>query len=105
VYESLVRSYLVSEKKTSARNLHKAALNYVAAPKQAEAAEKLYAFLTEREKHIYKRGRNTKVNSVPKNATTEQYHSATGFESLFGFLHLSGEYERIEELFNIIIGE
>ena len=65
-----------------------------------EAAAQLdTSMLTEEELAVYKRGRNTRVNSVPKNANRAQYHAATGLESLFGWLYLRGEHERLGELF------
>ncbi len=59
--------------------------------------------LTEEELAVFKRGRNAKVNSVPKNADISEYHSATGLETLFGFLYLKGERDRIDELFALIV--
>ena len=105
VYEILVRDYIVSVMGLGSHNLHKSALSFVSAPAQAEAVKKLTPHLTEEEKTVYKRGRNTKVNSVPKNATIEQYHAATGLETLFGYLYLKGDGDRIHTLFTIIIGE
>jgi ribonuclease-3 family protein len=58
--------------------------------------------LSEKELSVYKRGRNAHVNSIPKNASVGEYHSATGLETLFGYLHLSAQDERAEALFKII---
>ena len=69
---------------------------------QAEAVEKLLPLLTEEERAVYLRGRNTRVHSVPKNAELGQYHAATGLECLFGWLYLSGRHQRINELFSHI---
>ena len=51
---------------------------------------------------IYKRGRNTHVNTVPKNSSVGEYHSATGLEALFGYLYLAGQEARARELFEYI---
>ena len=51
--------------------------------------------LTENESYIYKRGRNAKSATVPKNADVRDYRMATGFETLIGYLHLIGNYERL----------
>ena len=67
--------------------------------------EKLLPALTEEEHAVYKRGRNAKVNSVPKNAALADYHAATGLETLFGWLWLRGEKDRISELFELIVSE
>ena len=105
VYEVMVREHLISKMAYSHSELHNAALRYVSAPAQAENAKKIMGFLTEDELTEYKRGRNAKVNSVPHNATTEQYHAATGLETLFGYLYLTGNIDRLRELFDIITGE
>ena len=84
--------------------MHRMTVAFVRAEAQAEAAAKLLPVLTTEEASVYKRGRNAKVNSVPHNADIGQYHAATGLEALFGWLYLLGRTERINELFNIIIG-
>ena len=99
VYELMVRSYLICEGKTTASNLHKSTVKYVSAPAQAAFIEKVMDMLSEEELAVFKRGRNTRVNSVPKNANRAQYHAATGMESLFGWLYLKGEHARLGELF------
>ena len=58
--------------------------------------------LTDDEKGVVRRGRNAKSHSHPKNADLSEYHTATGFEALWGYLFLSGDNDRITELFNII---
>mgnify|MGYP000115882885 FL=1 len=61
--------------------------------------------LTEEELAVFKRGRNAKTGHQPKSATVGEYHCATGVEALFGYLYLTGQTERIEELFAIIFQE
>ena len=105
VYELLFRSKLCAEKPAAVTQLHKLTVARVNASAQAEAAEKIFPLLTEEEKSIYKRGRNTKVNSVPHHAEIAKYHAATGLEALFGWLYLLGREERIRELFARITEE
>ena len=105
VYEILVRTWLCTHGRVTSKGLHRETVSFVAAPAQALAAEKLLPLLSEAESAVYKRGRNTRVNSVPQHADISQYHAATGLESLFGWLWLRGETGRIEELFNIIMEE
>ena len=105
VYELLVRVWLCENGKATAGGLHRAAVKYVSAPAQAKAVRKIMSYLTETEQAAYKRGRNTRVGSVPKNASLEEYHAATGLEMLFGYLYLKGETERINELFRLIVEE
>ena len=66
--------------------------------------EKIRPELSDGESAVYKRGRNAHVtSSVPKGSTHEEYHAATGLETLFGHLYLSGKTERLNELFNMIV--
>ncbi len=102
VYELLTRTALVESGVTSVQKLHRQTVARVRASAQARAAEKLAPALTQAEADIYKRGRNARVNSVPKNASLADYHAATGLEALFGWLWLSGGRERIHELFALI---
>ena len=103
VYEVMVRSWLCLHGKLTPSRLHKEDLAYVAAPRQAALMEKLRPILTEAETTVFKRGRNANVNTIPHSASRSDYLKATALESLFGFLYLRGETERINELFNAMM--
>lgn len=103
VYELLVRSYLCAHGKATGRGLHRATVELVRAPKQAELAEKLLPRLTDEERDVFRRGRNANVHSIPKAAARAEYQKATALEALFGWLYLMGRRERINELFNIMM--
>lgn len=105
VYELLVRSWLCANGKSTSKGLHRETVSYVNAPAQAKAAAEIFDLLTQEEQTVFKRGRNAKVNSVPKNAELSQYHAATGLETLFGYLYFKGEKDRINELFGLIVEE
>ena len=105
VYELLVRSWLCAHGKATGRGLHRAAVELVRAEAQAARGDKILPLLTEEELSVYKRGRNAHVNSIPHNASRSEYLKATALESLLGFLYLSGENERINELFNAMMEE
>jgi len=102
VIEKCVRTYLVLERglSTSAR-LNRAALDFVRASAQSEAMNYIEPVLTEEESHYYRRGRNTGHSNVPRSASVSEYRRATGMEVLFGYLSLSGQEARIDELFRI----
>lgn len=102
VYELLVREHLLEIGLAVNGSMHKRAKDFVSAHAQSELLEKINEYLTEEEKAVVRRGRNAKSHSHPKNADISEYHTATGFEALWGFLHLSGDFDRITELFNII---
>ncbi len=101
VYGLMVRQRLAQINRPIGE-LHRLSVEYVNANAQAEAFKIIEPLLTEEELTQYKHGRNLHTNHVPKNSSQAQYHAATGVESLFGYLHLSGRKERLEELFNII---
>lgn len=105
VYELLTRTRLCGLGVTKVSELHRMTVATVNAPAQAEAAQRMLPKLTEEEAAIYRRGRNTKVNSVPQKADIAQYHAATGLEALFGWLYLLGRLDRIGELYAAGTGE
>ena len=100
VYELFVRTMILS-KDENVNKLHKKAIKYVKANAQAESLTKLEELLTDEEKSIVRRGRNAKINTLPKNAELSEYKRATGFESLLGFLFLSKNDKRLIELLEI----
>lgn len=101
VYGLLVRDKL-SEINRPSGELHRLSVRFVNANSQAEAFKIIEPILTEKELSQYKHGRNLHTNNVPKQSSVAQYHSATGLESLFGYLHLSGQSDRMNELFELI---
>lgn len=103
VYDLLVREYLLSFGKRHVGELNKDKVSMVCCKAQTQAFEKIKPLLSEEEEAVFKRGRNVQVHSVPKNSTLKDYHTATGFEALFGYLYLEGRVERIRELFGVII--
>ena len=105
VYELLVRTYLCAHGKATGKGLHRATVELVRAPAQAEAAEKILPMLTEEEQAVFRRGRNANVHSSPQHASRAQYQQATALEALLGWLYLRGERARIEELFAVIMEE
>ena len=105
VYELLVRTWLCAHGKATGKGLHRATIELVCAPKQAEFSEKILPLLTEEEQAVFKRGRNANVHSIPQHASRAQYQQATALEALLGWLYLNGRRERINELFNIMMEE
>ena len=103
VYELLVRQYVLSQGEARVQDLHRETVALVNAAFQAKAAEMLADALTEEELSYYKRGRNANSAHTPKNKSEAEYHRSTGFEALLGYLYLSEQYDRLEELFEIII--
>lgn len=103
VYDLLVRESLVNRANRPAGELNRQKVAMVNCRAQAEYAQLLMPSLSEKELAVYKRGRNAAPKCTPKNGSVADYHSATGLECLFGYLHVNGETERINELFDIIL--
>lgn len=100
VYEIYIRNFILSNNtELSAHKMHVKAIGYVKAKSQSAIMYNIEDTLTEDELYIYKRGRNTKSATVPKNADVIDYRNATGFEALLGYLYLIGNKER---LYNIL---
>lgn len=102
VLEIMVRERLVRH---GVKNPSVESLNYVTAPKQSDALERILPILTEAEDDAYRRGRNCVHSNVPRHATPAQYRRATGLETLFGYLYLTGQNGRIRELFSAAFPE
>ena len=105
VIELCVRRHLVDAGFSTSAHLNAAALDFVRAPAQAEAMKRLLHHLTEEEEQYFKRGRNIGHTNVPKRATVSEYRTATGMEVLFGYLHVTGQKERIDTLFALAYPE
>lgn len=98
VYELYVRSRLMRLGSINVNKLHKLAINFVKASGQARSVRAIMDCLTEEELSVYKRGRNTKSATVPKNADMADYRMATGFETLLGYLYLGFRQDRLHEI-------
>lgn len=105
VYELMCRSYLCCKGDKTVKNLHKDSVAMVKAPTQAKFAEKLLPHLTEQEHDWFRRGKNAHSHAAPKSATPQEYAKATGLETLFGALYLTGQKDRLNELFAIMVKE
>ena len=103
VYELLVRTWLCAHGRATGKGLHRATIELVCAPKQAALSEKILPLLTEEEQAVFRRGRNAHVHSIPQHASRAQYQQATALEALFGWLYLSGQRGRVNELFNVMM--
>lgn len=109
VYHVYIRTMLIFKSSCkTVNNLHRESVKHVKASAQAAIAKAIINKLDENEKDILRRGRNAHPGTVPKNALVTDYRMATGFEAVIGYLYLSGNMERLEELLDIsagIIGE
>ncbi len=105
VFDLMVKERLISRGNRPVGKLHRECAEIVCAAGQARAAKIIESLIDEKETEIFKRGRNAKVGHKPKNANEADYHAATGFEALIGWLYLSGNFERLKELIELILSE
>ena len=105
VYSLYIRERLVTTTDLKGVKLHNATTNFVKAVGQSNFIEKLLPMLSEVELRVFKRARNHKTQSVAKNASIIDYKRATGLEALLGYLYLSKEYDRLNEILGMAVGE
>lgn len=102
VYSLWVRERLVRSGAGKASEFQRAAARIVSARGQSAFLESVLPLLTEEETEIFKRGRNAKKPTKSKSATAAEYNRSTGFEAVLGFLHLTAQTARIDELLSYI---
>ena len=103
VYELFVRTKLTNNSNAKPHKLHIESIKYVKAQAKADILKRIQDNLTDDEKDIVRRGRNTENHHVAKNANVADYSQSTGFEALIGYLYLTKQDERLEEILNMCI--
>ena len=103
VYELFVRTKLTNKSNAKPHKLHIESIKYVKAKAQADILKRINDSLTDEEKDIVRRGRNTENHHVAKNANIADYSQSTGFEALIGYLYLTKQDSRLEEILNMCI--
>ncbi len=98
VYELFIRNKLINETNLKPHKLHIEAIKYVKAKSQAEKLNEIYEALTDEEKDIVRRGRNTQNHHLPKNSNVQEYMYSTAFEALIGYLYLTKQNTRLKEI-------
>ena len=102
VLELLVRARLVGATRLQPNRLHTVATHYVSAHAQNLELAVIESMLTDAEAAVLRRGKNASKATVAKHATVQEYRASTGFECLLGWLYLTGQMARVEELFDAL---
>lgn len=102
VFELMVRNTICRKYNLNIGEINKLKVSAVCCEAQAEFFKKIEPYLSEKEMAIYKRGRNAHTGNVPKKSSPQTYHIATGLETLFGYLYLSGNIKRLKELITFL---
>lgn len=97
-YSLYIREKLVLSTDYKTGMLQKLSAARVSAKGQAELFSGIESRLSETEREIFLRGRNAKKPTKSKNATVAEYNISTGFEAVIGYLYITGNYTRIDEL-------
>ena len=103
VYELFIRTHLINTTHLKPHKLHIETIKYVKAGAQAQILKNIYDELTEDEKDIVRRGRNTENHHLPKNSNVQEYMYATAFEALIGYLYLTKQNKRLKYILSKII--
>lgn len=103
VFSLMVRNYLVTKHDNNLSTINKKANAIVCARNQAELMQQLLPLLDEQEQDIANRARNAHTNNKAKNSTIAQYHLATEFEAVVGFWHLTGQDDKLNNMFNKLV--
>ncbi|MBQ2952075.1 MAG: ribonuclease III [Clostridia bacterium] len=99
VWELLVRSRMLY-RGYNVRHMHREAIACVNAGAQSRAMARIWPMLTPDEADVARRGRNAHPHhAAPKNQDAADYHQATALEALVGYLYLTGQEDRLLELF------
>ena len=104
VYSLYIRHKLVLTGNIKGEKLHRAVTSYVKAKGQSNFIDKLLPIFTETEMSVFKRARNHKTLSQAKNASIVDYRRATGLEAVLGYLYLTGNEDRLNEMLELSIG-
>ncbi|RHW36225.1 ribonuclease III [Lysinibacillus yapensis] len=105
VLEQKVREHLLLMGRAKPNRLHNEATKYVSAKAQSMIIHRLIDenYLTDEELAVFKRGRNAKSGSVPKNTDVQTYRNSSGFEAILGSLYLTKQYDRVDEMIEYAI--
>ena len=104
VYTLFIRTMLMQENNVTANKLHAMCNNFVQAKGQSDATNNILKMLNENELAVFKRARNYKTANIAKHADVIDYKRATGFEAVLGFLYLTGQKERLNEILELAKG-
>ncbi|MGX8714650.1 MAG: Mini-ribonuclease 3 [Lachnospiraceae bacterium] len=98
VFELTIRTLVLSKGSMQVQKLTRRCQEIVRASSQAAMIREIIGDLTEEEQAVIRRGKNSSPSSKAKNASTEDYLWATGYESLIGWLYLENRQDRLLEI-------
>lgn len=103
IFSLYVRQYVIASHQTNVNNLTKLANSFVNAGSQYKIFRKIEPLLTEEEANICHRARNANIHSKAKNYSITEYIYATAFEALLGYLYLTGQENRLNQILKLSV--
>ena len=103
IHTAYVRKCVLMGQKNKLNNYHETAKKFCNARHQKEVLEKLLPILSEEEQDVVRRARNCHSKHSAKNFDEETYKKATAIEALIGFLYLSQNTQRLDEILKISV--
>lgn len=101
VFDIIIRTKVVAKGNVPVSKMHKACSDVVRASSQAALLDAIFNELNDEEKEVVRRGRNAKSKTTAKNASMIDYRNATALEALVGYLYITGQVERMQQLVKI----
>ncbi|MBP3431457.1 MAG: Mini-ribonuclease 3 [Clostridia bacterium] len=98
VHTVFVREEVLKGGKDKLNTYNTKAKMFCNANSQSCTLEKLEPLLTDEEKDIVRKARNCKPKHRAKNFDEKTYNKATSFEALVGFLYLTKQHKRLQQI-------
>lgn len=105
IYSVYVKTKCMDLFSEKVNNLTKHTAEMVNAKAQEQALFKILEQLTEEERDVVRRARNANIHTRAKNYSVDEYRHATALEALIGYLYLSKDEQRLQEVFDMIFNE
>ena len=100
-----VRTHIAKEFGVKVNKMNKMVSSVVSAGSQFKTFKKIEEGLTEEEQDIARRARNSHIHTKAKNFSYAEYIHATALEALIGYLHLTGQNERLNQILSLSLEE
>ena len=101
VFSLHVREWVLMQNNKNANTLTKMVNSYVNAGSQYKIYRKIEPLLTQQERDICHRARNSNIHSKAKNYSVTEYIYATAFEALLGYLYLTDSTQRLNDILKL----
>ncbi|MBR4270614.1 MAG: ribonuclease III [Clostridia bacterium] len=105
VFSVCVREYELSKCKSKPYKLNRKAVSIENAQAQAESLEMLLGTLNEIELGVVRRAKNSPITTKSKHFGLAEYKKATALEALLGYLYLTDNITRLNEIVKAILEE